>query len=152
MVLCNSNGDPLEWESVEGLDEIGAEQQAGFAVAINTTSIRNGVDSAIIIRGGVMTPEDLARNMAQVRPARSRRDSRRSPGRSVGAVVMIACKILPAAHRRRYVEECRAELFDLPRRSRPGYVLRLLVSTPALRRGLADQPNTTAAAEEPSSP
>jgi hypothetical protein len=74
------------------------------------------------------------------------------PGQVVIAVTNIACWFLPAAHRARYFQEFRAELFELPRWSRLAYALRQLGAAPMLRRDLAGWPSTDPAAEQQTSP
>jgi hypothetical protein len=70
------------------------------------------------------------------------------PGRVVTAVTAIACQILPAAHRARYTEEFRSDLFELPRRSRLAYALRVLKTAPATRLNLSDKLRTPAPQHE----
>lgn len=63
----------------------------------------------------------------------------RAPGQLVCAISELACRLLPAAHRSRYSQEFRAELFDLPRRARLLYALRQVRHAPSLRLGLTAQ-------------
>lgn len=57
-------------------------------------------------------------------------------------ILEIATLILPAPTRDRYRHELAAELAFIPRRRRPGYILRVLISTLPLRAALASsQPN-----------
>jgi hypothetical protein len=86
------------------------------------------------------------------RPGARRATSRHPPGTVVVTVTAIACRLLPAIHQARYAQEFRAELFELPRRSRLAYALRQLWVAPALRRDLADWPSTDPAAERQTSP
>lgn len=64
------------------------------------------------------------------------------PGRAVRTAVAIACRFVPAGHRARYSDEFRSELFELSRRSRLTYAIRLLRSAPAIRTSLRATPVT----------
>jgi hypothetical protein len=69
----------------------------------------------------------------------------RPPGHVADALVRIACRLLPAGRRDRYLEEFRSELFDLPRRYRLCHAGRLLWVAPAIRfrEGLRERPSAT---------
>ncbi|MFF5172576.1 hypothetical protein ACFY3U_08085 [Micromonospora sp. NPDC000089] len=81
-------------------------------------------------------PPTTTRIEAAAHPARERWRP------AAGRIITVALRFVPAVERPRYGEEFRAELAQLQGPNQVAYAVRLLLSAPALRRSLREDPLT----------
>ncbi len=126
-----------------------AEQEAPLsvsrdaaAIAVSTRRYFQGKQRAlkVAVRTTHSSAAVAASPVALVRVQAGKRSSRERVRPAARRIVTVVLRFIPEVERPRYNEEFRAELAELRGLDQLAYAVRLLLSTPALRRGLRDDP------------